>query len=132
MIFISLWAIYYVYSTINTSSELLNYVFVVLYQEYFAIVITKLYKLTINGILWYNYKLTINTNAPPWHIGFWIRESTFREQPDIRFKHDIIMILQGETPDSQLVWSTYRNLNLLQDNKLRVPMVQVRNLLYYL
>ena len=59
--------------------------------------------------------------------GFWLKESTYREQPDVRFKHEILLVVQGNTPGSFLAYSTFQNFNQLLQQKLRIPLIKVSN-----
>lgn len=59
--------------------------------------------------------------------GFWLKESTYREQPDVRFKHEMLLVVQGNTPDSFLGYSTFQNFNQLLQQKLRIPLIKVRS-----
>lgn len=56
--------------------------------------------------------------------GFWLKESFYREQPDVRFKHEILLVLQGNTPGSFLAYSTFQNFNQLLQQKLRIPLIK--------
>jgi len=56
--------------------------------------------------------------------GFWLKESTYREQPDVRFKHEILLVVQGNTPGSFLGYSTFQNFNHLLQQKLRIPLIK--------
>ena len=60
--------------------------------------------------------------------GFWLKESTYREQPDVRFKHEILLVVQGNTPGSFLGYSTFQNFNHLLQQKLRIPLIKVRSI----
>lgn len=57
---------------------------------------------------------------------FWLSESTYMEQPSVKFKHQMIVLLEGQTPGSDLVFSTYDQLNQLVGSKYRVAEVQAR------
>lgn len=57
--------------------------------------------------------------------GFWLKESFYREQPDVRFKHEILLVLQGNTPGSFLAYSTFQKFNQLLQQKLRIPLIKV-------
>jgi transmembrane protein 231 len=57
---------------------------------------------------------------------FWLTESTYTEQPAVRFKHQMIIMLEGKTAGSDLVWSTYDQLNTMVGSKYRVAEVQAR------
>lgn len=71
----------------------------------------------------------INFYHLSWKItGFWLKESTFGEQPDVRFKHEILLVVQGNTPGSFLAYSTFQNFNQLLQQKLRIPLIKVSSL----
>lgn len=57
---------------------------------------------------------------------FWLTESSYTTQPDVRFKHQMILMLEGNTPGSDLVWSTYDQLNEMLGTKFRVAEIQAR------
>jgi len=57
---------------------------------------------------------------------FWLKESTYADQPSVNFKHQMIVMLEGNTPGSDVVWSTYDQLNAMMGNKFRVAEVQAR------
>ena len=63
-------------------------------------------------------------------LGFWLKESTYREQPEVHFKHDLIVIAQGTGVDSLVTYSTFQNYNNLMGDHVRIPYIQVRILLY--
>ncbi|XP_004226312.4 transmembrane protein 231-like [Ciona intestinalis] len=55
--------------------------------------------------------------------GFWMTTNTYEEQPSVRFKKQVLLILDTQQPGEFLAWSTYSNFNnILQDN-LRIPLV---------
>ncbi|KAK2551021.1 Transmembrane protein 231 [Acropora cervicornis] len=56
--------------------------------------------------------------------GFWLKESFYREQPDVRFKHEILLVLQGNIPGSFLAYSTFQNFNQLLQQKFRIPLIK--------
>jgi len=57
---------------------------------------------------------------------FWLYESVYVEQPSVRFKHQMILMVEGATGGSELVWSTYDQLNSMVGQKYRVAEVQAR------
>ena len=57
--------------------------------------------------------------------GFWLKESIYREQPDVRFKHEFVFIAQGNMQSSYLAYSTFQNFNQLLQKNLRIPLVKV-------
>ncbi|XP_071513488.1 transmembrane protein 231 [Panulirus ornatus] len=54
--------------------------------------------------------------------GLWIKEAEFREQADIRFKHQVLMLT--DTSLGPVVWSTNPAFNSLMKNYLRVPLIK--------
>jgi len=52
----------------------------------------------------------------------------FIEQPEIHFKHQLMLELQTSLDGDYIMWSTFANLNNLQMDHLRVPVVKVINL----
>ena len=57
--------------------------------------------------------------------GFWQKTDTYQEQPDVKFKHQILVILETLEAGKYVTWSTYQNYNQLQQKNLRVPLVKV-------
>ena len=55
--------------------------------------------------------------------GFWVQEVYQREQPDVHFKHEVLLTLN--TQEGLLVWSTFPTFNTLMARHLRVSHVQV-------
>ncbi|XP_077982675.1 transmembrane protein 231-like [Glandiceps talaboti] len=58
--------------------------------------------------------------------GFWMKYNIYREQGDIHYKHQLLMVLEGATATEYHTWSTYHNYNMLKQEKLRVPIVKSR------
>lgn len=58
-------------------------------------------------------------------VGFWLKEASYKEQPEVHFKHQFIVFLQGLTSDSYVAYSTYQNFNNLVNDKLRIPVTKV-------
>ncbi len=54
----------------------------------------------------------------------WIKEYEFREQPEIHYKHSLLMQLRGVS-GADIVWSTFPYFNFLMQNNLRVPSITV-------
>ena len=57
--------------------------------------------------------------------GFWQRVDSFIEQPEINFKHQLVVELQTSTTGGYVTWSTYQNLNMLNMDNLRIPLIKV-------
>lgn len=62
--------------------------------------------------------------------GFWLKESSYREQPDVHYKHELLLILQGSVPGSYLAYSTFQNFNRMLQQNVRIPLIKVRSLLF--
>ncbi|XP_070574056.1 transmembrane protein 231-like [Ptychodera flava] len=60
--------------------------------------------------------------------GFWMKTSVYREQGEVHFKHQILMILEGATATEYTTWSTYHNYNMLNQGRLRIPIVKSREI----
>lgn len=58
--------------------------------------------------------------------GFWIKQAYYREQPDVKFKHQILLLVHTGSQNSYVTWSTYQNFNLLEQANLRIPLVKSR------
>uniref|UniRef100_A0A0P4W292 Transmembrane protein 231 n=1 Tax=Scylla olivacea TaxID=85551 RepID=A0A0P4W292_SCYOL len=54
--------------------------------------------------------------------GLWVREVYQREQPDVRFKHEVLLTLN--TQEGPLVWSTFPSFNTRMARHLRVSFLQ--------
>ncbi|XP_076039375.1 transmembrane protein 231 [Oratosquilla oratoria] len=54
--------------------------------------------------------------------GLWKEISTQYEQPDVHFKHGVLLLL--DTNNGPLVWSTFPNYNAMLDSLLRIPVVK--------
>jgi len=73
---------------------------------------------------------TLLTIIPPLLIayrsqGFWMRTSTYREQPDFHFKHELILVATTSAGD-QLGWSTYNPVNNFLMDNVRIPVIKSR------
>lgn len=55
--------------------------------------------------------------------GFWLKESTYQEQPDVHFKHRIISVLDTTRPEHPLTWSSYPALNDMMGQTVRTPLI---------
>ena len=45
----------------------------------------------------------------------------------MRFKHELLLVVQGNTPGSFLAYSTFQNFNQLLQQRLRIPLIKVTN-----
>lgn len=57
---------------------------------------------------------------------FWLTQSSYLDQPKVQFKHQMILMLEGAKPGTDIVWSTYDQLNLMIGDKFRVAQIQAR------
>uniref|UniRef100_A0A8C0I5L5 Transmembrane protein 231 n=1 Tax=Balaenoptera musculus TaxID=9771 RepID=A0A8C0I5L5_BALMU len=54
--------------------------------------------------------------------GFWLKRSSYEEQPTVRFQHQVLLVaLLGPEHGGFLAWSTFPAFNRLQGDHLRVP-----------
>ncbi|XP_030642035.1 transmembrane protein 231 [Chanos chanos] len=58
--------------------------------------------------------------------GFWLKRSTYEEQPHIRFQYQILLTGATSTTGDYVAWSTYHNFNHLLGSNLRIPSVSVQ------
>ncbi|KAK7070292.1 hypothetical protein SK128_019979 [Halocaridina rubra] len=54
--------------------------------------------------------------------GLWIKEAEYREQPNVLFKHQMLLVV--ETSDGPLVWSSSSIYNSHMKNYLRTPLIK--------
>lgn len=66
--------------------------------------------------------LIISYNIKP----FWLKRSLAWTQPDVSFKYQMILMVEGSTTGSALVWSTYDQLNTMLQSKYRASDIQTR------
>ncbi|XP_061577242.1 transmembrane protein 231 [Cololabis saira] len=58
--------------------------------------------------------------------GFWIKQSTYEEQPVVRFQYQTLMVAATSTQGDYVAWSTFPHLNNMLGTNLRIPAVSVR------
>ena len=58
-------------------------------------------------------------------LGFWRKTDTYMEYPDIHFKQELLFVAELEGEGEYLTYSTYQTYNVLQQDKLRVPVITV-------
>ncbi|KAK6982464.1 transmembrane protein 231 [Biomphalaria glabrata] len=76
------------------------------------------------------FLILIITFIPPLIIvyrsyGFWLREATYREQPNVAFKKEFILQVDLQS-GSPAVYSTFQQYNQLMQSYLRIPLVKAR------
>eukprot|EP00928_Gymnodinium_smaydae_P033644 TRINITY_DN24038_c0_g1_i1.p1 TRINITY_DN24038_c0_g1~~TRINITY_DN24038_c0_g1_i1.p1 ORF type:complete len:333 (+),score=63.82 TRINITY_DN24038_c0_g1_i1:155-1153(+) len=55
----------------------------------------------------------------------WVKESSYREQPSVKFAHDLLVVLAGDNAGSSAVgWCTRQDLRALLPPKVLVPTVR--------
>ncbi|XP_068458837.1 transmembrane protein 231 isoform X2 [Clinocottus analis] len=58
--------------------------------------------------------------------GFWIKRSTYEEQPVVRFQYQTLLVAATSTRGDHVAWSTFPHLNNMLGANLRIPSVSVR------
>ncbi|CAB1313933.1 unnamed protein product [Coregonus sp. 'balchen'] len=58
--------------------------------------------------------------------GFWVKRSTYEEQPVVRFQYKALIIAATSTSGDYVAWSTFPNFNNMQGTNLRIPSISVR------
>lgn len=58
--------------------------------------------------------------------GFWIKRSTYEEQPVVRFQYQTLLLAATSTQGDYVAWSTFPHLNNMLGSNLRIPAVSVR------
>ncbi|KAM9375824.1 transmembrane protein 231 [Pholidichthys leucotaenia] len=58
--------------------------------------------------------------------GFWLKRSTYEEQPVVRFQYEAVFIAATSTQGDYVAWSTFPHLNNMLASNLRIPAVSVR------
>uniref|UniRef100_A0A3P8NV42 Transmembrane protein 231 n=1 Tax=Astatotilapia calliptera TaxID=8154 RepID=A0A3P8NV42_ASTCA len=58
--------------------------------------------------------------------GFWIKRSTYEEQPVVRFQYQTLLVAATSTRGEYVAWSTFPQLNNMLGANLRIPAVTVR------
>ncbi|XP_026166226.1 transmembrane protein 231 [Mastacembelus armatus] len=58
--------------------------------------------------------------------GFWLKRSTYEEQPVVRFQYQTLLVAATSTVGDHVAWSTYPYLNNMLGANLRIPSVSVR------
>lgn len=59
--------------------------------------------------------------------GFWVKRSTYEEQPVVKFQYQTLLVAATSTRGDYVAWSTFPHLNNMLGSKLRIPAVSVRN-----
>jgi len=54
----------------------------------------------------------------------WVKESSYREQPLVRFSHDAMLLLSGDSPEDAVGWGTRKDLYDLLPPEVRIPVVR--------
>lgn len=78
-----------------------------------------------NFLFWFDI-LYLVVNNPYTHIlGFWKKEEFYREVPTVHFKKQFLVVLELEQEGSFITYSTYQRYNQLQQQNIRIPLIQV-------
>ncbi|XP_071345863.1 transmembrane protein 231 isoform X2 [Trachinotus anak] len=65
-------------------------------------------------------------NASTGSHGFWIKRSTYEEQPVVRYQYQALLVAATSSQGDYVGWSTYPHLNNMLGANLRIPAVSVR------
>lgn len=58
--------------------------------------------------------------------GFWLKRSSYEEQPVVKFQYDLILLGVTDTTGNYLAWSTFPNFNRLIGDNLRIPEISAQ------
>uniref|UniRef100_A0A1A8MZ35 Transmembrane protein 231 n=2 Tax=Nothobranchius TaxID=28779 RepID=A0A1A8MZ35_9TELE len=58
--------------------------------------------------------------------GFWIKRSTYEEQPVVRFQYETLLLAVTSAQGHYVAWSTFPFLNNMLGTNLRIPTISVR------
>ncbi|KAG7231056.1 hypothetical protein INR49_025086 [Caranx melampygus] len=58
--------------------------------------------------------------------GFWIKRSTYEEQPTVRFQYQVLLVAATSSRGNYVAWSTFPHLNNMLGANLRIPAISVR------
>ncbi|XP_073441123.1 transmembrane protein 231 [Dendrobates tinctorius] len=58
--------------------------------------------------------------------GFWLKQSTYEEQPNVRFRYEALLVAITSSSGGYVAWSTFQGFNNLAGDRLRIPQVSVR------
>ena len=72
--------------------------------------------------------MSLSKNSKNLSIGFWQKVDTYEEQPDVHFKHELVVILETDDPGKVIGWSTLNSFNQLLHDQVRVPLIKVRSI----
>uniref|UniRef100_A0A3P9KV61 Transmembrane protein 231 n=1 Tax=Oryzias latipes TaxID=8090 RepID=A0A3P9KV61_ORYLA len=67
-----------------------------------------------------------SSTAPHLKQGFWLKRSTYEEQPVVRFQYQTLMVAATGTQGDYVAWSTFPHLNNMLGPNLRIPAVSVK------
>ncbi|KAK7891207.1 hypothetical protein WMY93_023170 [Mugilogobius chulae] len=62
----------------------------------------------------------------PGSQGFWLKTSTYEEQPVVRFQYEVLMVASTSVQGDYVAWSTFPQFNQLLGARLRIPALSVR------
>ncbi|CAL8293118.1 unnamed protein product [Boreogadus saida] len=58
--------------------------------------------------------------------GFWIKRSSYEEQPVVRFQYQTIFVASTNTKGDYVAWSTFSSFNNMLGPNLRIPTISVK------
>lgn len=74
---------------------------------------------------WWHFDLIQYSGIPFLYLGFWVKRSTYEEQPVVRFQYQVLIIAATSTSGDYVAWSTFPNFNNMQGTNLRIPSISV-------
>jgi len=97
-----------------------------IYKEYVA---KKYFTHFWSFATFFNFCVAIITYVGPllvayYTLGFWLKESIYREQPEVTFKHEVLLILQGTS--TVVGYSSFSNFNAFLGERLRTVNIKSR------
>ena len=51
----------------------------------------------------------------------------YREQPEVHFKHELLVLMQTDEPKGAVGWSSFKNYNEFLGDNTRIPLIKVAN-----
>ena len=64
------------------------------------------------------------------YVGFWLKIDTYREQPDIHFKHEYLLIVETNKLEHPVICTTYAYFNQIMKDHNHCTMIKVLYQLY--
>ena len=49
----------------------------------------------------------------------------YREQPEVHFKHELLVLMETGDPEKVIGWGSFKNYNHLLGDRARTPLIKV-------